>query len=225
MKWILRALINFANFKGRACRREYWWFQLFVVLVAFVPPGILVMLGAISDGNALDFSLSIVNGVLLFLPMWTVTVRRLQDINRSGRWFLLAGYWTFLIFMVWMCRAGSKRRNNDGNVPCSCCGSEVEEDNASVCINCNAYLIAKSSDNTSIEQNDNIATKFLVLLLVLVIPISYPLISGISALLDVKKYPEKYGLSRVWFGIIMIIMGTLFSAVYLLVILALLSEQ
>lgn len=76
---------NFANFRGRASRAEYWWWVLFAFVVAFV-------------AGVLDFAIfygwemgpfSLITGIALFLPGLSVTVRRLHDTNRSGWWILL----------------------------------------------------------------------------------------------------------------------------------------
>ena len=70
---------NYANFKGRARRKEYWGFTLFYALIfailgAFAFTGIGVIL----------FS----SFVVTLPPSISLTVRRLHDINLSG-WFTL----------------------------------------------------------------------------------------------------------------------------------------
>ena len=66
---------NYANFKGRASRAEYWWWTLFALIVQIVTSG----QNAIGD----LFSLAIL------LPSVAVTIRRLHDTNRRGWWFAL----------------------------------------------------------------------------------------------------------------------------------------
>ena len=41
LRWMILPYQNYANFKGRSCRAEFWWFQLFVL----VAPVLLFILG------------------------------------------------------------------------------------------------------------------------------------------------------------------------------------
>ncbi|WP_164156817.1 DUF805 domain-containing protein [Sandarakinorhabdus rubra] len=81
LDWALVPLQKYADFSGRASRPEYWWF------------------------TALTFLASLVGGfllVVLFVPSLAVTVRRLHDLDRSGRWVLLhiAGMLLPVVLMV-----------------------------------------------------------------------------------------------------------------------------
>ncbi len=67
---------NYANFKGRATRAEYWWAVLFNLLVNFVasliqPVGSLIVLA-------------------LLIPGLSVGVRRLHDVGKSGFYILMS---------------------------------------------------------------------------------------------------------------------------------------
>lgn len=67
---------NYANFKGRATRAEYWWAFLFNLLVSFVatfiqPVGSLLVLA-------------------LLIPGLSVGVRRLHDIGKSGFYLFMS---------------------------------------------------------------------------------------------------------------------------------------
>jgi uncharacterized membrane protein YhaH (DUF805 family) len=98
MNWYLEVLKKYAEFKGRARRKEYWMFFLInliiAVVIAFVEgmfgsPGIIGML----------YSLAVL------LPAIGVTVRRLHDTDRTGWWILvflipLIGWIVLLVFMV-----------------------------------------------------------------------------------------------------------------------------
>ena len=73
--------------KGRARRSEYWWFMLFN-FVAPIPLMILDVL--LFDGMAEEVSpLSSLFSLLTFIPLITVTARRLHDIDKSGWWQVL----------------------------------------------------------------------------------------------------------------------------------------
>lgn len=79
MKWYLTVVRdNYANFKGRARRQEYWMFTLFNVIFAYGLAGI---------GYLLEFNLiSNIYSLVVFVPGLAVTVRRLHDTGKSG-WF------------------------------------------------------------------------------------------------------------------------------------------
>jgi uncharacterized membrane protein YhaH (DUF805 family) len=65
---------KYAVFEGRARRSEYWWFQLFCLLVS-TAAGLVPVLGALV-------------ALALILPQLSAQVRRLHDGDRSG-WFIL----------------------------------------------------------------------------------------------------------------------------------------
>jgi uncharacterized membrane protein YhaH (DUF805 family) len=104
MNWFLLALKKYAVFTGRAQRKEYWFFVLFVVLVSIVLTFIDNMTGTYNR----DVGLGLLSGVFslaMLVPSLAVTVRRLHDTGRSGWWILLAfiplvGEIVLLVFMV-----------------------------------------------------------------------------------------------------------------------------
>lgn len=65
---------NYANFKGRSTRAEYWWAMLFVFLLSLV----IEFIG--SD------ALSVIVALGLMIPNWAIATRRLHDIGKSGWW-------------------------------------------------------------------------------------------------------------------------------------------
>lgn len=76
---------NYATFKGRASRSEYWFFQLFSVLVVLAFMFLPVLLTSPSVG-LIGFAVVFFG---LFLPHLAVTVRRFHDSDKSGWWYLL----------------------------------------------------------------------------------------------------------------------------------------
>ncbi len=68
---------KYLEFDGRATRAEYWWWQLFVILVSWVP-----IIGGII-------------GLATLIPSLAVTSRRLHDVGRTGWWQVLP--WGFLV--------------------------------------------------------------------------------------------------------------------------------
>lgn len=64
---------NYAKFKGRAGRSEFWWWTLFTLLLQAATSGF----GDTINGLA---------SLAVLLPSLAVHVRRLHDTNRSGWW-------------------------------------------------------------------------------------------------------------------------------------------
>jgi uncharacterized membrane protein YhaH (DUF805 family) len=79
---------NYAVFRGRAKRSEYWWAVLFIVAVSF--PIALIDTLVFFDTLVQTGSgpLSIVYLLVIFLPSLTLLVRRFQDVGLNG-WFVV----------------------------------------------------------------------------------------------------------------------------------------
>jgi uncharacterized membrane protein YhaH (DUF805 family) len=99
---------NYAKFDGRAPRSEYWWFQLFNLLVVLVAYGLLIVFALAGRSYAIIaiFALAlVVYAIVSFIPSIAVTVRRLHDTDKSGWWLLIVfvpyiGAIVLLIFMI-----------------------------------------------------------------------------------------------------------------------------
>src|SRR5689334_4050172 len=91
---IRTCLKKYVSFQGRAIRSEYWYFVLFAI-VASIPAAIL---DAIVTPNQRNGPFSAVLSLALFLPSLSVTVRRLQDINRSGWW--VGGLYIYVVVAI-----------------------------------------------------------------------------------------------------------------------------
>jgi uncharacterized membrane protein YhaH (DUF805 family) len=103
MKYYLKALKNYADFSGRARRKEYWLFTLYniIIFVALVFLGAMVGFPGGAEGVFVFVAFYMV-GVLI--PALAVSVRRLHDTGRSGWWLLLYfvpfGAIVVLVFLV-----------------------------------------------------------------------------------------------------------------------------
>jgi uncharacterized membrane protein YhaH (DUF805 family)/cold shock CspA family protein len=115
---------DFANFRGRARRKEYWSFVLVVFLAYVAMAAVGLPVDAIL-GN-LDVEEPIVTGILAALvmlaaivPGLAVTVRRLHDIGLSGWLVLLAllPYAGSLIMLVFALMPSKRQANRWGPVP------------------------------------------------------------------------------------------------------------
>jgi uncharacterized membrane protein YhaH (DUF805 family) len=76
---------NYANFRDRAARAEYWWWALFATVVLTIAwvLDFFVFRGWTIGPFYLVFALA------SMLPSLSVTVRRLHDTGRSGWWLLI----------------------------------------------------------------------------------------------------------------------------------------
>jgi uncharacterized membrane protein YhaH (DUF805 family) len=81
MEHFLNAFKNYANFSGRARRKEYWMFFLIYSLL-------YVGLSLI-DGLLGSAWLSSIFSLVLLIPSISYAARRLHDTGRSGWWQLL----------------------------------------------------------------------------------------------------------------------------------------
>jgi len=106
MKWFVKVFIQYADFGGRARRKEYWMFQLFWLLfliATIIIPVLFDIFGG--DVHQMTF-IPMAFLAVTIIPSLAVTVRRLHDIGRSGWWVLFAMIIPFLgivIFIFTLC--------------------------------------------------------------------------------------------------------------------------
>lgn len=96
--WFKKCLRNYANFNGRARRKEYWYYTLVVGIFIFIAAIVDAMLG-------FDDILMGLVSLIFIIPSIAVAVRRLHDVNKSGWWYLISiipiiGSIVLLIWMV-----------------------------------------------------------------------------------------------------------------------------
>ncbi len=125
MDWMLMPLRRYADFSGRSRRKEYWMFQLLMLLV-YMPLGILMGIGAAigsDNGSGALFYLALVAMLLLmlavFIPGLAVQVRRFHDQDKSG-WFVLFNLVPYVggfVVLVFMCLRGTPGPNRFGDDP------------------------------------------------------------------------------------------------------------
>ncbi|ARA94738.1 DUF805 domain-containing protein [Rhodothermaceae bacterium RA] len=117
MTWYLQALRKYAVFRGRARRKEYWLYGLWVFLLYLVLLVVDVMIGTYVDEAAVGL-ISTLFVLAHALPSLAVTVRRLHDTDRSGWWVLLGlipiiGSLILLIFTLQDGTPGANRYGPD----------------------------------------------------------------------------------------------------------------
>ncbi|MBI6216298.1 DUF805 domain-containing protein [Proteus sp. DFP240708] len=125
MNWYLEVIKNnYANFSGRARRKEYWMFTLVNTIIITVLYAILISSVDMNTGemSSLGSIAGIIIGIYslaIIIPSLAVTIRRFHDQDKSGWMFLLAFIPAVggLIVFVFMCLEGTKGDNRFGPDP------------------------------------------------------------------------------------------------------------
>jgi len=111
MLWWLKCLKQYADFKGRARRKEYWMFTLITQLV-YVLAWILP-----TDSEHLGLGTPIQEWATIFylimlIPGIAVAVRRAHDVGKSG-WVMIIPIYNLVIALT----EGEKQENKYGPDP------------------------------------------------------------------------------------------------------------
>lgn len=118
MYWYLKCWKQYADFSGRARRKEYWMFVLFNFIAAMAFGIVDGVLGLANEVIGLGV-LGGLYSLAAFIPSLAVSVRRLHDIGKSG-WYYLLGLIPLLgaiVLLVWFCTEGEYGANKWGENP------------------------------------------------------------------------------------------------------------
>ena len=118
MNWYLKCLKQYADFNGRARRKEYWMFVLFNIIISFVLGLVDRLFGTFSSKAGIGI-LGVLYSLAVLIPGLAVTVRRLHDIGKSG-WMILIGLIPFIgtiWFLVLMLLDSNPGENKYGPNP------------------------------------------------------------------------------------------------------------
>lgn len=105
-EYFVKVYKNYANFEGRARRKEYWYYTLFYYLVSIV----LMFADQAIQSEAGIIGLIFTLGSLI--PSIAVGVRRMHDVGKSG-WYLLIPIYN----LVLACTNGETGLNGYGPDP------------------------------------------------------------------------------------------------------------
>lgn len=81
-------LKKYFQMSGRASRSEYWWFFLAIIIATVIAALMDLMLFDTPKNIDESGPIEGIVGLLLIIPNFTASIRRLHDTNRSG-WYLL----------------------------------------------------------------------------------------------------------------------------------------
>ncbi|WP_405058205.1 DUF805 domain-containing protein [Kribbella sp. NBC_01505] len=122
MHWFTDVITKrYAQFSGRARRKEFWMFILFSFVIS-------IILGILDRILGLDFEtngrtsggwLQTIYGLAVLIPTIAISVRRMHDRDRSGWWVLI---WLIpcigqIWFIVWQALDGTPSDNRFGPDP------------------------------------------------------------------------------------------------------------
>ena len=113
---------KYVDFKGRACRSEYWYFTLFNFIVVFALEIAGGMFRASASAPAPNPLIVMILGLYVLatiLPGIAVVVRRLHDTDHSGWWYfiVLVPLVGAILLLVWFCTRGTNGPNRYGADP------------------------------------------------------------------------------------------------------------
>ena len=126
MNEFIKPYFKYAQFSGRADRKEFWYFMLFYIVVAIVLSILdgLIFGGQVAmtnDGFSASSSgpLQAVFALGSLIPLLAVTFRRLHDIGKTAWWVLLGliPLVGTIILIIWYARKGDPAPNAYGEVP------------------------------------------------------------------------------------------------------------
>lgn len=109
--WFKKCLSNYANFSGRARRKEFWFFALIqfgLLIIAMILDSVIFKKPSV---------FYIITVLALFIPNLAVLVRRLHDIGRSGWWYFicLIPLIGAILLIVWLATDTKPEANQWGN--------------------------------------------------------------------------------------------------------------
>ena len=122
-KYYFNVLTNkYADFSGRARRKEYWMWTLYATLIFILAMIMDNVLGLNFEllGQDLGYGwLYMLAGIINFIPGLSIVVRRLHDVGKSG-WFyliILIPIIGFIWMLILLCSDGVKEENKWGTNP------------------------------------------------------------------------------------------------------------
>lgn len=129
MNWFLKVLKQYADFNGRARRKEYWMYALFLIIFFIIAAILDNLLGTTFKmyGQSLGYGyIYLLLALATLIPSIAVGVRRLHDTNKTG-WYILLGFIPFIgaiILLVFYIQKGTQGENQYGPDPKG--GNEIE---------------------------------------------------------------------------------------------------
>ncbi len=118
MYWFKKCMKNYANFSGRARRKELWMFYLMCFLI-FIGIGLVasMLVAGGASGLATLVGIAYIGFLLaIIIPGLAVVWRRLHDLDKSGAFYFIAfiPFIGGIILFVFLCMEGTRGENSYG---------------------------------------------------------------------------------------------------------------
>ncbi|WP_284880589.1 DUF805 domain-containing protein [Acinetobacter variabilis] len=108
--WFVKCLKNYANFNGRARRKEFWFFYLALVVCNIFA----MVLDSILETEVIFYGIVTLATIIPFLA---VSTRRLHDIGKSGWWYLISlTIIGIILLIIWWAKEGDINNNQYGEI-------------------------------------------------------------------------------------------------------------
>ena len=128
MEWYLKVMRdNYANFNGRARRKEYWMYTLIFTVLLIALMTIMFSVLSFSDETGIESGPGVYLTVILvivflfahLIPSIALTVRRLHDTGKSGWWYLIVfvPYLGNFVIFIFTLIDGDRGDNKYGSNP------------------------------------------------------------------------------------------------------------
>ena len=121
MEWFKKVVFhNYANFKGRARRKEYWMFYLFYILfISLATIADMVVFDVNVEDPEAFYPLQSIFILAMLTPIISVGARRLHDVGKSG-WLQLIALIPLIgaiVLLVFVCKDSDPLENKYGTSP------------------------------------------------------------------------------------------------------------
>lgn len=122
MNWYFKAFENYFNFKGRARRKEFWFFILFQLIILFIISIIQFdLFYNFFDEIEKKYDAYILMEsfiIITLIPSLSLTIRRFHDSGRSGLW-VIALFFPIISFfaLAYLLISGDEGKNKYGENP------------------------------------------------------------------------------------------------------------
>jgi len=95
MKWFLKVMKQYADFNGRARRKEYWMFVLFYMIILIIASILDNTLGLVVAGST--GAIYLISVLIMLVPAIAVAARRMHDVGKSG-WYMLIPIYNLILY-------------------------------------------------------------------------------------------------------------------------------
>lgn len=119
MRSYFDGMLRYFEISGRSTRMQYWMFALIQLLLTVGAVSIDYQTGGFRDLGNPQPTATLFIGIVHIVPAFTLTIRRLHDIGRSGWWYFLplVPIVGAIILLVWMCWPSDEYANAYGDHP------------------------------------------------------------------------------------------------------------